>query len=97
MAGCSGDLVGADVGAGAPSITQDQIAESTGLSTSYVSRTLAEFSRCGILRYRWRKLIVIDPDGVAVAAGVDFETGAHWADRHVPLLPLPCRHAKGAA
>ena len=62
-------------------ITQEHVAEATGLSAGYACRTLAELPRRGIVSYRWRRLVVIDPGALVAAAEVDADAVSQWVKR----------------
>lgn len=52
-------------------LTQEHIADATGLSTGHVNRTLGELRRNGIVEFQYRKLRILNLGDLITAAGID--------------------------
>jgi len=65
-------------------LTQEHIADATGLSTGHVNRTLGELRRNGIVEFQYRKLRVLDLGKLIGAAGAPGPSPAGVDDMDSP-------------
>lgn len=70
-------------------LTQEHIADATGLSAVHVSRVLTELTREGILSFRRRQLRILDADRVRELAKLDAHTVRSWAHTVHSDQPAP--------
>jgi CRP-like cAMP-binding protein len=59
-------------------LTQEHIGDAMGLSAVHVSRVLSDLNNEGILRYRYRRLSILDPDRLMEIACIDPELIRLW-------------------
>ena len=62
-------------------LTQEHIADATGLTGVHVNRVLRELREDGVLEFHYKRLRVLDPDKLVETAGTDPHLLAHWTRR----------------
>lgn len=60
-------------------LTQTHIGDAMGLTSIHVSRTLKVLREAGVLNLKDRTLRILDPEGLAEAAGFDRDMAARWS------------------
>ncbi|MDE2135686.1 MAG: Crp/Fnr family transcriptional regulator [Alphaproteobacteria bacterium] len=69
-------------------LTQEHIADATGLTPVHVNRVLRELSDDGVITFRYRRLCVLDPDKLAELAEIDPHLAMSWT-RCVSVAAVP--------
>ena len=63
-------------------LTQEHIADATGLTGVHVNRVLGELRDEGILQFHYRKLVILDPDRLVEVAAIDPHLALAWMPRN---------------
>ena len=61
-------------------LTQEHIADATGLTGVHVNRVLRRLRQDGILEFHYRRLKILDPDRLLEIAGVSAHSAMSWID-----------------
>ena len=72
-------------------LTQEHIADATGLTFVHVNRVLRDLRRNGIAEFHYRRLRILDPDRLVEVAGVDPQLALSWI--RVPTAQAPSARA----
>lgn len=64
-------------------LTQEHLADAAGLSGIHVNRVLRRLQREGIVEFHYRRLLVMNPDGLVEAAELDPDLAKSWL-RQIP-------------
>jgi CRP-like cAMP-binding protein len=64
-------------------LTQEHIADATGLTGVHVNRVLGELRDEGIVQFHYRKLVILDPDRLVEVAAIDPHLASGWTQREV--------------
>jgi CRP/FNR family transcriptional regulator len=64
-------------------LTQEHIADATGLTNVHVNRVLSELRDKGIVLFHYRKLVILDPDRLVEVAAIDPHLALGWMQREV--------------
>jgi CRP/FNR family transcriptional regulator len=64
-------------------LTQEHIADATGLTSVHVNRVLSELRDEGIVLFHYRKLVILDPGKLVDVAGIDRHLAMGWMQREV--------------
>ncbi|MBX9824843.1 MAG: Crp/Fnr family transcriptional regulator [Xanthobacteraceae bacterium] len=79
-------------------LTQEHIADATGLTGVHVNRVLRDLRREGIAEFHYRRLRILNPDRLADVARIGPEAALPWIDVGVSIRPdtaqqsMPVRH-----
>jgi len=69
-------------------LTQEHIGDATGLTGVHVNRVLGDLKKRGILKFCYRRLVILDPDKLVDLANIDPELLQSW----IRLLPEQSVH-----
>jgi CRP-like cAMP-binding protein len=61
-------------------LTQEHIGDATGLTGVHVNRVLRDLRKDGILEFHYRRLRILNPDGLVDVAGIDPHVAMSWMD-----------------
>ena len=64
-------------------LTQEHIADATGLTSVHVNRVLGELRDEGVVSFHYRKLVILDPDRLVEVAAIDPHLALGWMQREV--------------
>jgi CRP-like cAMP-binding protein len=62
-------------------LTQEHIADATGLTSVHVNRVLRDLRRDGIAEFHYRRLRILDPDKLIEVAGINPQLAMSWIRR----------------
>jgi CRP/FNR family transcriptional regulator len=77
-------------------LTQEHIADATGLTGVHVNRVLSSLRKSNILTFSYRRLAILDPDRLVDLAGVEPELLRAWTEQEAPMPGArhePCRRS----
>lgn len=62
-------------------LTQEHIADATGLTSVHVNRVLRRLKQDGVVEFHYRRLLILNPDKLSNVAGVDPQQAKLWLRR----------------